>query len=67
MLTLDVSHQTNNIEEKITHFEEFDLQMEKKWQLVRQLQDLLFVDQLSLRFRKPDATKNVGKETPKSD
>lgn len=44
--------QTKEIHDKIVHFEELDLQMEKKWQQIKQMQNLLFVDQLTLLFHK---------------
>ncbi|KAH6778275.1 switch subunit 3 [Perilla frutescens var. hirtella] len=47
-----IATQTKEIEDKILHFEEFDLQMERKWQQFQQLQNMLFVDQLTLLFHK---------------
>ncbi|KAL6578238.1 hypothetical protein OROMI_010566 [Orobanche minor] len=44
--------QTKEIEDKIIQFEEFDLEMERKRQEFQQLQNRLFVDQLTLRFHK---------------
>lgn len=55
--------QTKEIEDKILQFEEFDLQMERKWQQFQQLQNRLFVDQLTVLFHKTAAPKtgeNIG-------
>lgn len=46
------------IQEKIVHFEEFDLQMEKKSQQLEQMKNLVFVDQLTLLFHKNAAPKS---------
>ena len=45
------------IQDKILHFEELDLQMEKERQQLEGMKNLLFVDQLSLSFRKTYAWK----------
>ncbi|KAL1535190.1 SWI/SNF complex subunit SWI3B-like [Salvia divinorum] len=50
--------QTMEIEDKILHFEEFDLQMERKLQQFQQLQNLLFVDKLTILFHKNAAAKS---------
>lgn len=55
--------QTKEIEDKILHFEEIDLQMEKKLQQFEQLQNQLFVDQLTILFNKnapPKTGSNVS-------
>ena len=45
------------IQDKILHFEELDLQMEKEWQQLEGMKNLLFLDQLNLLFRKRNALK----------
>ena len=50
--------QTKEIEDKIFQFEEFDLQMERKLQQFQQLQNLLFVDKLTILFHKNAAPKS---------
>lgn len=54
-----ITAQTKEIEDKIVHFEEFDLQMERKWQQFQQLQDMLFVDQLTILFHKNTPPKSA--------
>lgn len=44
--------QIKEIEEKITQFEEIELQTEREWQQVQQMQNLLFADQLNLILSK---------------
>nr|KAI3459922.1 hypothetical protein Pfo_016585 [Paulownia fortunei] len=64
-----ISTQTKEIEDKILHFEEFELEMERKLQQFQQLQNQLFVDQLTILFHKTAAPKtgdNVG-EAVKSE
>ncbi|XP_057776450.1 SWI/SNF complex subunit SWI3B [Salvia miltiorrhiza] len=56
-----ISTQTKEIEDKILHFEEFDLLMERKLQQFQQLQNLLFVDKLTILFHK-----NAAAATPKT-
>ncbi|GFP87194.1 swi/snf complex subunit swi3b [Phtheirospermum japonicum] len=54
-----IATQTQEIEDKIVEYEEFDLEMERKRQEFQQLQNRLFVDQLTLLFHKtakPDKT-----------
>lgn len=46
------------IQDKIVHFEEFEYQMEKEWEQLQQLKNLLFVDQLTLLFHKNQQGKN---------
>lgn len=36
------------IKDKISHFEALDLHMEKEWQQLEQMKNMLFVDQLTL-------------------
>lgn len=48
--------QAKDIHDKIIRFEEFELQMEKEWQQLQQMQNLLFADQLSILFHKNDGT-----------
>ncbi|XP_057975580.1 SWI/SNF complex subunit SWI3B isoform X2 [Malania oleifera] len=43
--------------DKIVHFEELDLQMEKEWQQLQNLRNLLFGDQLTLLFHKSGVPK----------
>ncbi|KAK6116809.1 hypothetical protein DH2020_049439 [Rehmannia glutinosa] len=53
-----IATQSKEIEDKILQFEEFDLEMERKRQLFQQLQDRLFVDQLTILFNKTAAQKS---------
>ncbi|XP_047954004.1 SWI/SNF complex subunit SWI3B-like isoform X2 [Salvia hispanica] len=53
-----IAAQTKEIEDKIFQFEEFDLQMERKLQQFQQLQNLLFVDKLTILFHKNAAPKS---------
>ncbi|KAL0392244.1 UNVERIFIED_CONTAM: SWI/SNF complex subunit SWI3B [Sesamum radiatum] len=58
-----IATQTMEIEDKIIHFEDFELQMERKRQHFQQLQNRLFADQLTLLFNKTAASKmgeNIG-------
>ncbi|CAK9180309.1 unnamed protein product [Ilex paraguariensis] len=57
-----VEVQTKEIQDKIVHFEELELQMEKEWQHLQQMKNLLFVDQLTLLFHKTAARK-TGEST----
>lgn len=50
--------QMKEIQDKIVHFEEFEYQMEKEWEQLQQLKNLLFVDQLTLLFHKNQQGKN---------
>ncbi|KAI3757038.1 hypothetical protein L6452_04571 [Arctium lappa] len=55
--------QAKNIHDKIVRFEELELQMEREWQQLRQMQNLLFADQLTLLFHKKDgASRNESTE-----
>lgn len=45
------------IQDKILHFEELDLQMEKELAQLEGMKNLLFVDQLNLLFRRSYALK----------
>ncbi|KAM7518064.1 hypothetical protein LguiB_017026 [Lonicera macranthoides] len=47
--------QLKEIKEKIVGFEEFELQMEREWQQLEQMKNMLFVDQLTLLFHKAAA------------
>ncbi|XP_050208708.1 SWI/SNF complex subunit SWI3B [Mercurialis annua] len=47
-----VEVQMKEMQDKIVHFEELDLQMEKEWQQLELMKNLLFVDQLTLLFNK---------------
>ncbi|OIT03905.1 PREDICTED: SWI/SNF complex subunit SWI3B-like [Nicotiana attenuata] len=55
----DVAIETREFEDKIARFEERDLQMEKEWQQLMQLKNLIFFDQLTLLLNKVGAT-NAG-------
>ncbi|KAJ0025946.1 hypothetical protein Pint_09176 [Pistacia integerrima] len=50
--------QMKEIQEKIVRFEKLDLQMEKEWQQLEEMKNMLFVDQLSLLFHKTSAPKS---------
>lgn len=58
--------QTKEIENKILRFEEFDLETEKKRQQFQELQNHLYVDQLTILFHKPGAPK-TGENVVKSE
>lgn len=47
------------IQDKIVRFEKLDLQMEKEWQQLEEMKNMLFVDQLSLLLHKTSAP-NIG-------
>ncbi|KAF3446935.1 hypothetical protein FNV43_RR12115 [Rhamnella rubrinervis] len=49
--------QMKEIQDKIVRFEAMDLQMEKEWQQLEQMKNMLFVDQLTLLFNKSSAQK----------
>ncbi|CAM8939591.1 unnamed protein product [Rhodiola kirilowii] len=49
--------QMKQIQEKMEEFEEFDLYAEKERKRLQQMKDLLFADQLGLRFHKPAVPK----------
>lgn len=49
--------QTKELQDKIVHFEELDLQLERESQQLQQLKDLLYIDQLTLLFHKAAAHK----------
>ncbi|NP_001362572.1 SWI/SNF complex subunit SWI3B [Solanum lycopersicum] len=51
----DVAIETKEIEVRIAHFEERDLQMEKEWQQLMQLKNLIFIDQLTFLVNKSGA------------
>lgn len=62
--------QMKEIRDKIVHFEEFELHMEKEWQQLQQMKSLLFVDQLTLLFQKAAAPKTgelMGGENVRTD
>ncbi|EEF33368.1 DNA binding protein, putative [Ricinus communis] len=52
-----VEVQLKEIQDKIIRFEKLDLLMEKEWQQLEQVKNLLFVDQLTLLFHKKSAPK----------
>ncbi|KAJ0681619.1 putative transcription factor MYB-HB-like family [Helianthus annuus] len=47
-----VEVQAKDIHDKLVHFEELELQMEREWQQLKQMQNQLFADQLTLLFNK---------------
>lgn len=49
--------QMKEIQDKIVRFEELDLQMEKEWQQLEQMKNLLFVDQVSVLSHKSSTPK----------
>uniref|UniRef100_A0A6M2F0F4 SWI/SNF complex subunit SWI3B n=1 Tax=Populus davidiana TaxID=266767 RepID=A0A6M2F0F4_9ROSI len=49
--------QMKEIQDKILRFEELDLQMEKEWQQLDQMKNLLFADQLSVLSKRSLTTK----------
>ncbi|KAG6704516.1 hypothetical protein I3842_07G136500 [Carya illinoinensis] len=52
-----ITLQMKEIQDKLVHFEELDLQMEKEWQQLEQMKNMLFVDQLTLLFHRSSAPK----------
>ncbi|CAN4123127.1 unnamed protein product [Withania somnifera] len=61
----DVAIETKETEDRIAHFEERDLQMEKEWQQLMQLKNLIFIDRLTLLLNKAGAPKtgdSIGEE-----
>jgi len=46
-----------DIQGKLVHFEDLDLLMEKESQQLEQMQNMFFLDQLTLLFNKPSAPK----------
>ena len=62
----DIIHlQMKKIQEKIKHFEEVELQMEKEWLQLRYMKDLFFADQLAFLQHKARATPPEGSERGK--
>ncbi|XP_071710241.1 SWI/SNF complex subunit SWI3B [Rutidosis leptorrhynchoides] len=51
-----VEVKAKDIHDKIVRFEELELQMEREWQQLRQMQSSLFADQLTLLFNKSGGT-----------
>ncbi|XP_057436813.1 SWI/SNF complex subunit SWI3B [Lotus japonicus] len=49
--------QMKNIQDKLVHFEDLDLLMEKERQQLEQTKNMFFLDQLTLLFQKPSAPK----------
>jgi SWI/SNF related-matrix-associated actin-dependent regulator of chromatin subfamily C len=58
--------QMKEIHDKLVHFEKLDLQMEKEWQQLEQMKNLLFVDQLALLFHRSSAQKPEERMEQKS-
>ncbi|XP_044475602.1 SWI/SNF complex subunit SWI3B-like [Mangifera indica] len=54
-----IETQMKEIQDKIVRFEKLDLQMEKEWQQLEEMKNMLFVDQLSLLLHKTSAP-NIG-------
>ncbi|XP_024031149.1 SWI/SNF complex subunit SWI3B [Morus notabilis] len=52
-----VEVQMKEVKDKIDRFEALDLHMEKEWQQLEQMKNMLFVDQLTLLFHKNPAQK----------
>lgn len=48
-----VEVQMKEIQEKLVHFEELELLMEKEWHQLKHMKDLLFADQLTILQQKP--------------
>lgn len=46
-----------NIQDKLVHFEDLDLLMEKEGQQLEQMKNMFFLDQLTLLFHKSSAPK----------
>ncbi|KAG5087388.1 hypothetical protein JHK82_054785 [Glycine max] len=49
--------QMKNIQDKLVHFEDLDLLMEKEGQQMEQMKNMFFLDQLTLLFHKSSAPK----------
>nr|DAD46483.1 TPA_asm: hypothetical protein HUJ06_016420 [Nelumbo nucifera] len=54
-----VEVQMKEIQDKIVHFEEVELQMEKEWKQLQLMKDLLFVDQLAFLREKSTSSKII--------
>lgn len=54
------------IQDKLVHFENLDMQMEKEWQQLEQMKNMLFVDQLTLLFHRSSAPKTDERMEQKS-
>lgn len=52
-----IAVQIKEIQDKLVHFEEIDLQVEKEWQQLHQLKNLIFGDELTLMFHRAAAEK----------
>ncbi|XP_059460648.1 SWI/SNF complex subunit SWI3B [Corylus avellana] len=48
----EITQQMKAIQNKLVRFEDLDLQMEKEWQQLESMKNMLFVDQLALLFHK---------------
>ncbi|XP_022777098.1 SWI/SNF complex subunit SWI3B-like isoform X2 [Durio zibethinus] len=61
--------QMKEIQDKLVHFEEVDLQMEKERQQLEVMKNLLFIDQLNLSFRRSYAleSEEQGVDNVKAD
>lgn len=58
--------QMKEIQDKLVHFENLDMQMEKEWQQLEQMKNMLFVDQLTLLFHRSSAPKTDERMEQKS-
>ncbi|CAI9117111.1 OLC1v1018448C1 [Oldenlandia corymbosa var. corymbosa] len=56
----NIAVQAKEIHDKIVHFEELDIELEKEFQQMQQLKDALFVDQLTLMFHQKGAADKTG-------
>ncbi|KAJ7967009.1 SWI/SNF complex subunit SWI3B [Quillaja saponaria] len=56
-VTAVIEVQMEEIQDKLVGFEELDLEMEKEWQQLEQMKNMLFVDQLTLQFHGRSASK----------
>ncbi|KAL5698718.1 hypothetical protein ACHQM5_029713 [Ranunculus cassubicifolius] len=57
--------QMKELEDKIVHFEQAEMEMEKEWKQLQYMKSLLFTDQLTLLFQKGTPSK-MGESTPAS-
>lgn len=55
----NVIFQMKEIQDKISRFEKYELQMEREWQQLQQMKNMLFVDKLALLLNKTSA-QNAG-------
>ncbi|KAF9615105.1 hypothetical protein IFM89_021676 [Coptis chinensis] len=58
--------QMKDLQDKIFQFEEIELQVEKEWEQLQLMKNLLFADELSLLFKRPTRLPSSGDSTNSS-